>query len=98
MVFPRNAPDFNITQAGSTCQEGGHCSLLRLGLSFRIDDTPSYLVIKIYRAFCCRFVCLRVKYVEYFWECKRFHKNIDLSQSVQKNDPLLLMTYQEVDI
>lgn len=43
VVFPRNAPDFNITQAGSTCQEGGHCSLLRLGLSFRIGNTPSYL-------------------------------------------------------
>lgn len=28
VVFPRNAPDFNITQVGSTCQEGGHCSLL----------------------------------------------------------------------
>lgn len=29
MAVPRNAPDFNITQAGSTCQEEGHCSLLR---------------------------------------------------------------------
>lgn len=41
VAFPRNAPDFNITQAGSTCQEECHCSPLRCRVSFRIGDAPS---------------------------------------------------------